>query len=172
MYCGATNSHDQYFFRHRQEMVAGNVREPRLDLTNPALIRAHLQAEWLAETGVNLGQSMESIIDLDHRESDGSQPLSLRADITHHLNLSRPKLVQLRQRLKRMFVWDQASLEQCRWFSETWLDQLLQEARDKFDRAFNRWRELYATVATQLDVTQQKLNLSRKREEQDQLYRE
>ena len=33
-YCGALNSHDQYFFRRREEMVAGTVRPPRLDLAN------------------------------------------------------------------------------------------------------------------------------------------
>jgi len=48
-YCGAYSPHDQYFFRHREEMVAGSVRAPRLDLTNEALIRAHVQAEWLAQ---------------------------------------------------------------------------------------------------------------------------
>ncbi len=33
-YCGALNHHDQYFFRRRQEMVAGSVRPPKLDLAN------------------------------------------------------------------------------------------------------------------------------------------
>ena len=40
-YCGALNSHDQYFFHRREEMVAGSVRPPRLDLANEALLRAH-----------------------------------------------------------------------------------------------------------------------------------
>src|SRR5208283_987445 len=46
-YCGAINSHDQWYFRHRDEMVAGSVRPPRLDLSNEALVRAHLHAAWL-----------------------------------------------------------------------------------------------------------------------------
>jgi Lhr-like helicase len=41
-YCGALNSHDQYFFHRRGEMVAGSVRPPRLDLANEALLRAHI----------------------------------------------------------------------------------------------------------------------------------
>ena len=32
-------------------MVAGSVQAPRLDLTNEELIRSHIQAVWLAETG-------------------------------------------------------------------------------------------------------------------------
>jgi ATP-dependent helicase YprA (DUF1998 family) len=43
-YCGALNSHDQYFFYRRGEMVAGSVRPPRLELGNEALLRAHIQA--------------------------------------------------------------------------------------------------------------------------------
>ena len=36
------NSHDQYFFHRREDMVAGSVRPPRLDIANEALVRAHL----------------------------------------------------------------------------------------------------------------------------------
>ncbi|MBK9317294.1 MAG: hypothetical protein IPM55_24055 [Acidobacteria bacterium] len=46
-YCGALNSHDQYFFKRREDMVAGSVRPPRLDLTNEALLKAHIHALWL-----------------------------------------------------------------------------------------------------------------------------
>ncbi len=36
-YCGAINSHDQYFFQRRADMVAGSVRPPRLDVANESL---------------------------------------------------------------------------------------------------------------------------------------
>src|SRR5439155_10690388 len=53
-YCGAINSHDQWYFRHRDEMVAGSVRPPRLDLSNEALVRAHLHAVWLGQVRLPL----------------------------------------------------------------------------------------------------------------------
>ena len=62
-YCGALNSHDQYFFHRRADMVAGSVRPPRLDLANEALVRAHVQAVWLAQVRLPLGQSIEQVID-------------------------------------------------------------------------------------------------------------
>jgi Lhr-like helicase len=58
-YCGSINSHDQYYFRHRDEMVAGNVRPPRLDLTNETLIRAHLHSVWLGQVRLPLRESIE-----------------------------------------------------------------------------------------------------------------
>ncbi|MFN4074104.1 MAG: helicase-related protein, partial [Thermus sp.] len=39
-FAGAYSHHDQYFFRHREEMVAGAVRAPNLDLANEALLKA------------------------------------------------------------------------------------------------------------------------------------
>ena len=56
-YCGSINSHDQYFFQRRADMVAGSVRPPRLDIANEALVRAHLHAVWLAQVRLPLGDS-------------------------------------------------------------------------------------------------------------------
>lgn len=47
-YCSARNAHDQWFFKNPQDMVQGVVREPTLDLTNDALLKAHLHSIWLA----------------------------------------------------------------------------------------------------------------------------
>ena len=44
-------------------MVAGSVAAPRLDLTNEDLLRSHLHAIWLAETGVDLRSRMPDLLD-------------------------------------------------------------------------------------------------------------
>jgi hypothetical protein len=62
-YCGALNTHDQHFFHRREDMVAGSIRPPRLDLANEALLRAHVHAVWLAQVRLPLGQSIEQVID-------------------------------------------------------------------------------------------------------------
>ena len=49
-------------------MVAGSVSPPRLDLTNEELIRAHVHAIWLAETGQSLGKTLKDILDLSGDE--------------------------------------------------------------------------------------------------------
>ena len=50
-YCAARSPHDQYFFADPTRVVAGVVNPPNIDLANEDLIRSHLQAVWLAETG-------------------------------------------------------------------------------------------------------------------------
>src|SRR5262249_3664327 len=57
-YAAAKSPHDQYFFRNPIRMVAGSVNPPALDLANEDLIRSHLHAVWLAETGEKLGSSV------------------------------------------------------------------------------------------------------------------
>ncbi len=54
-YCATGSPHDQYFFKRPALMVAGAVTPPRMDLANEDLIRAHVHAIWLAETGLRLG---------------------------------------------------------------------------------------------------------------------
>ena len=64
-YCTTGSPHDQYFFKRPQQMVSGAVTPPRIDLANEDLVRAHVHAVWLAETGQALGTSLKDILDLD-----------------------------------------------------------------------------------------------------------
>src|SRR6266536_1950673 len=64
-YCSTGSSHDQYFFKRPEQMVAGAVTPPRLDLANEDLVRAHVYAIWLAETGLSLGQSLKDILEVN-----------------------------------------------------------------------------------------------------------
>src|SRR4029434_4716263 len=63
-YCATGSPHDQYFFKRPERMVAGAVTPPRLDLVNEDLVRAHVHAIWLAETGQDLHPSVDELFDL------------------------------------------------------------------------------------------------------------
>jgi hypothetical protein len=143
-YCGALNSHDQYFFRRREEMVAGNVRPPRLDLANESLLRAHLHAMWLAEVRLPLGQSVEQIVDLDQEE------LPLRPHAAAQLHLSASARQGLWERMRRLLQADGGAYGAAPWFGDAWIDRVIDEAPRRFDRAFDRWRELYRAATRQL----------------------
>jgi ATP-dependent helicase YprA (DUF1998 family) len=64
-YCSTFSSHDQYFFKQPKLMVMGAVTPPRLELANEDLIRAHVHAIWLAETGLSLGSSLRDVLEVD-----------------------------------------------------------------------------------------------------------
>ena len=63
-YCATGNAHDQYYFRRPEQMVGGSVAPPRLDLANEDLIKSHVQAIWLAETGQDLHGSLTELLDV------------------------------------------------------------------------------------------------------------
>ncbi len=80
-YCSSGNSHDTYYFERSQLMVAGRVQAPRLDLGNEDLVRSHVHAIWLAESGRakllppggpgDSARCREPLLDLPARSLDG-----------------------------------------------------------------------------------------------------
>jgi Lhr-like helicase/vacuolar-type H+-ATPase subunit H len=161
-YCSAGSNHDQYFFRNRAEMVAGAVRAPGLDLTNEALVRAHVQAEWLAEVGLPLRRSIEEVVDTDRFPE-----LPLRESAEAKIHLSQEGRGRLRERLERILETDLDLLRLSGWFDERWLDRVLNEAPRRFNEAFDRWRELFRMANEQLQRAQQEMLAARTKEAQD-----
>ncbi len=160
-YCGALNSHDQYFFQHREEMVAGNVRPPRLDLANEALLRAHLHAVWLAQGRLPLGQSIEEIVNIDDVD------LALHPNAAASIELSEAARNELRARARSIFAADAGLLATTGWFNESWIELVLSDAPRQFYNAFERWRELYRVATRQLTEAQSALRRARRREDQE-----
>jgi ATP-dependent helicase YprA (DUF1998 family) len=162
-FCHAQSPHDQYFFRHREEVVAGAVRAPRLDLTNEALVRAHVQAEWLAQVGLPLRQSITDVIDTGQSET-----LPLRPEAAEQIRLGPESLARVRGRIERILEADRELLERSGWYSGSWLDRVLQDAPRTFDRAFDRWRALYWIARRQLDDARRLEDQALNRHEQEQ----
>lgn len=160
-YCGALNNHDQYFFHRREEMVAGSVRPPRLDLTNEALLRAHVHAMWLAQVRLPLGRSIEEVIDTSQDD------LPLKTEAEGAVQLGEAARYELRRRVQNVLTPDMGILEQTGWFSDDWLDRVLDKAPEQFDKAFDRWRELYRAAVKQRDAAYNELKRARTTEDQD-----
>ncbi len=160
-YAGALNSHDQYFFNRRTEMVAGSVRAPRLDLTNEALVRAHVHAAWLAQVRLPLGRSIEEVVDIDQVDA-----LPLRENAAAQIRLSPAASTELASRVRRILSADLGVLSASSWFSDAWIDRTLAEAPDRFEASFNRWRELYRSATRQLQDAMTALMRARRPDDQ------
>ena len=146
-YCAAQSPHDQYFFERRNEMVAGVVRPPALDITNEELVRSHLHAVWLAEAKLALSPDIPDILDL-------AQPGSPLKQEIHNV-IDRPELVVAAHfPMKRVLDQILGSVAGRRpvWMSEPddFVSAVAQRAPQEFNRAFGRWRELYNSARMQL----------------------
>jgi Lhr-like helicase len=159
-YCGALNSHDQYYFHRRENMVAGSVRPPRLDLTNEVLVRAHVHAVWLSQVRLPLGQSMEQVIDMD------LQGLPLQTNPAGQIQLGEAARHELREKIRHILETGEDTLAGADWFTEDWIDRVIAEAPERFDRAFDRWRDLYQAATRQLLEAQNALLRARRPDDQ------
>ncbi|MDB9311921.1 DEAD/DEAH box helicase [Spirulina sp. CS-785/01] len=155
-YASVGSGHDQYFYKRQEQMVAGIVAPPKLELANPDLIQSHIDSVWLAYTGVNLGSSMNEILDLDQE----GYPLkeSLRAQLT----LTPSTLQKCAEAVQTMLqdTFCQNDLNRTSWYSTDWLQCTLDKALNRFDRACDRWRRLYSDAVTQLQEARQQIDRS------------
>jgi superfamily II DNA/RNA helicase/very-short-patch-repair endonuclease len=136
-YCATGSSHDQYFFRRPERMVAGQVRPPQLDLANEDLVRAHLHAVWLAESRQELGSSLAEVLEVEGDPPSLELRPSLRDAMADHTMRERA-----RARCERILA-SIPGLEDADWCRPGWLDGVLDGALLAFDQASQRWRGLY-----------------------------
>ena len=147
-YCAARSPHDQYFFEHPTRMVAGAVAPPAIDLANEDLVRTHLHAVWLAETGVKLGGAVREVVDLEITDT-----IPLRTNIAEQM--ARPSVVaEAKTRAAAILTMLKTDLtsQAAAWNTGTWLDHVMDSALLRFDRTFNRWRSLYRATARQMQL--------------------
>lgn len=146
-YCASGSPHDQYFFERRNDMVAGVVRPPSLDITNEELVRSHLHAVWLAEAKLKLSPDIPEILDL-HGEK-----YPLKDDVLGVI--SKSSLVSqargaMERVLKQILMSDGGKLPIWMGDIDTFILQTATDAPNKFHHAFERWRDLYRSARMQL----------------------
>ncbi len=143
-YCSTGSAHDQYFFRRPTLMVSGKIKPPSIELANEDLIRSHVHAIWLAETGMSLGRSLKDVLNL----SGDPAPLTLQEGIA--TDIAKPS-VATRSNARALEVLSTISdqLAGAEWWSESWLDEAITGAALSFDRAADRWRDLYRAADVQ-----------------------
>lgn len=177
-YCTAMSPHDQWFFKHPEEMVQGIVNEPTIDLTNDALLRSHLHAIWLAAGCVGMQPFVSQVLDLQTNrypvlpeiqailnpkfsgnirpdantnqdsEHDGD---SSNVDTQNALSIPLQVIntaVGMAQRVIEMV--DEPEVQK-QWMQGTKLQEFMSQSYHEFDRSFNIWREQLNSIISQLN---------------------
>ncbi|WP_433803399.1 DEAD/DEAH box helicase [Actinomycetospora sp. CA-084318] len=142
-YCARGNAHDAYYFGRSQDMVAGVVSPPRLELGNEDLVRAHAHAVWLVHTGLDLKASMVELLDID----EPGQPL--RAEVLTATRNGRAAEDAARHVQSLLAATPEVS--EAPWWRDDWVEAVVREAPQRFDGAVGRWRGLYAEAQRELD---------------------
>ncbi len=166
-YCTMGSPHDQYYFKRPKLMVAGAVKPPRLDMTNQDLVRAHVHSVWLAESGLSLQRSLKDLLDLSGDEPT-LKPLDFVQDALNSDTIRRKAF----QRARSVFMSIEAELKKVEWYSDAWLEGVLNHVPLAFDQACERWRSLYRSAKGQ-QKAQQKIidDVARPARDRDQARR-
>jgi len=147
-YCASQSPHDQYYFRDPVRMVHGQVNPPTLDLANQELLKSHLHAIWLAETGKRLGSSVRDLLDMNQPEN-----LPIQPEIASELDRED---VRRRAHARGLRVLSMLAGEltprNAPWYSDRWAELVFQRAFKEFDAALQRWRDLYRATAKAIDL--------------------
>lgn len=143
-YCTTGSSHDQYFFKRPQLMVAGSVSPPRIDLANEDLIRAHVNAVWLAETGLSLGKSLKDLLALE-----GEEPTLELLDFVQNSISSQQAKKQAYLNSEQVLHAVKDEMQESDWYAPQWLDDVFTQIQLSFDNTCERWRNLYRAALSQ-----------------------
>ena len=170
-FCATGNSHDQHFLRHQEQMVAGQVEAPRLDLANEDLVRAHVHSVWLTHSGLNLGSKMGELLDLS-----GDEPsLELLAHVADAL-ADEAACTQAQARAQVVLENLGSELTEADWWTADWLDDTMQALPKRFADSLDRWKSLYRSAlhqaVEQARIRQAAGRTRRDREQADRLRRE
>lgn len=155
-YAAIGSGHDQYFYQRQNQMVAGVVAPPKLELANQDLIKSHVYSIWLAHTGLYLGESMNQILDLQ------LEGYPLKDSIRQQITLSPEKLTKCRHGTEIILsdIFCQNDLKKAAWYSGNWLQYILENALNAFNQACNRWRKLYREAVSQREKARQTIDRS------------
>ncbi len=146
-YCTAGSPHDQYYFRRQQDMVAGAVAPPRLDLSNEDLVRAHVHAIWLSLAGYDLGKSLkDTVLDVV-----GETPtLAIQEALQDKLSS-----IVLKDAAKaagqKMLDAIGPDLKHASWFTDRWLSDTVDQIPIALNAACERWRDLFRSAHSQAE---------------------
>ena len=144
-YCAALSPHDQWFFRHMNEMVQGEIRAPVLDLSNQSLIESHLHSIWLSHMTYPLPGGISEILDAESTE----KPLMTEVREAVYSSKTVEEATKEGQRVvaaARMTVPESIG----EWMTDAFVAETITNAPQRFDEAFGRWRELHGSVQAQM----------------------
>jgi very-short-patch-repair endonuclease len=148
-YCAGRSPHDQYYFREPNQMVAGSVTPPRIDIRNRDLVRSHIHATWMEMAKPDLGKTLTAVLDVS--PADGKFPLSVKAALAGELKNPVHRATAL-GRANQLIASIREELSTAAWFHDNWTKEVLDQVERAFDTSCERWRSLYRSAVRQREL--------------------
>ena len=143
-YCAGRSPHDQYYFQEPEQMVAGEVAAPRIDLTNMELLQAHVNAVWLEASHLDLGTVLPDILavvekTVNEHGYELNEEVQTALDSANVRNTAIAKASVIIESLESEFEPGQA-------LDQAWVTDKIGQLTRSFHVSLKRWRDLYAAA--------------------------
>ena len=148
-YCAGRSPHDQYYFRQPNQMVAGAVTPPRIDIRNRDLVRSHVHAVWMEVAKPDLGKTLNAVIELS--AADGKFPLPIKDAVARELKNPAHRASAL-GKANQLIASIRDELSTAAWFHDNWTKEVLDQLERTFDTSCDRWRSLYRSAVRQREL--------------------
>lgn len=150
-YCRPRNSHENYYLHNPEKMVKGEVKAPRMELVNEELFKTHLHSTILSLCPIpQLSEGIAEMVDYNDINN-----IYLREEVKHHLTISNEKKKEISEIFKRIiadtFLSGRLDSDKPRWYTNSWIDKIINSYTYDFDHALDRWRVLYKEAQTQIE---------------------
>ena len=150
-YCRPRNSHENYYLHNPQKMVKGDVKAPRMELVNEDLFRTHLHSTILSICPIpQLSDGISALVNYADINN-----IFLLDEVRIHLQLSAERKAEIKKAFSKVisdaFLSQRIVDEHPNWFSEAWMDKVINAYEHDFDKALDRWRALYKMAQTQIE---------------------
>lgn len=149
-YCASQSPHDQWFFHNASDMVYGVVKAPTLDLANRDLFDSHIQAVWLSMIESELPTSVAPLLKLEDASS-GKKPIKPELMSRFADPQVQERALALAERVAQA-VRNELTPEKAPWYHDGYVKQVIANAAERFDRALDRWRNLYDATQRQIKM--------------------
>jgi len=149
-YCSSFSPHDRHYFNHQQELVAGSVLAPRIDLCNQDLLLTHLHAlaiSTIGLPGLDSGgrQGKASLVRLI---TDDHAKLPISPGVKQGLEIGPKKMEEITTIFCDVigdFAGKLKSMPNA-WYTDDWTNRNLLNLETQLDKAMERWRKLYLSA--------------------------
>ncbi len=157
-YCRPRNSHENYYLHNPQKMVKGEVKAPRMELINEELFRTHLHSTILSICPIpQLSDGIAALVNYSNVNN-----IKLKDEVRAHLRLSAERKLEIKNIFNKIitdtFLSGRLEGEKPYWFTSQWIDQVLNQYEQDFDKALDRWRSLYKLAQTQIEEASEIIN--------------
>ncbi|MFP9192772.1 DEAD/DEAH box helicase [Natrialbaceae archaeon A-CW1-1] len=149
-FCGrgfGRGSHDQYFYRNPERIIAGEISPPTFLLNNQDLIESHINALVLEQIDLKFQSEPQQMLVIDDGDNSYEIMPDFRADLKTGVENNRREIIQA---VKQAFAREREEEEIAEWFTDDFIERRVDNFVHNLDAAFDPWRREYTRLSREL----------------------